>query len=95
MSTTRIIFIIISVVFVTSALPTDTKQEKQEKIGPCVNNLCPVEYKCISNECIKNQTPSENLTKGRNVGPCINGLCPEEHTCYNDLCYNTNMSVNV
>ncbi|CAG9532153.1 unnamed protein product [Cercopithifilaria johnstoni] len=82
------IFVIIpTIIFSASALPTDTKSEKSEKIGPCVNGLCPVEYECISNDCIKTQT-FKNFTKGQSVGPCINGLCPGHHTCYDDFCYN-------
>lgn len=42
----------------------DTKSEKLNKIGPCVNNLCPAEYKCLNNECIKNQISLKNLTEG-------------------------------
>ncbi|VDK83919.1 unnamed protein product [Litomosoides sigmodontis] len=89
-----VIFVITSIIiFIASSLPTETKSEKFEKIGPCVNGLCPVNYKCISNECIK--THISNVTKGESVGPCINGMCPGDHICHNNFCYDTNRPIDI
>lgn len=43
------------------------RSEKLEKIGPCVNSLCPADYKCISNECIKIQLSFKNVTEGMSL----------------------------
>lgn len=42
----------------------ETKSEKSEKIGPCVNGLCPANYECINNECIKTHISFANDTRG-------------------------------
>ncbi|KAL3995083.1 hypothetical protein ACH3XW_24335 [Acanthocheilonema viteae] len=95
-SRNMIIFVIISIIiFITSALPAERESEKSANIGPCVNNLCPADYKCTNNECIKIRTSFKNATKGESVGPCIHNLCPGNYTCYNNFCYNTNRSLNI
>ncbi|KAM3718572.1 Low-density lipoprotein receptor-related protein [Dirofilaria immitis] len=89
------IFVIISTILITSALPTDKKSEKLKTIGPCINNFCPLNYKCDNGKCIEDEINLKNLTTEESIGPCINGLCPGNHACYSKLCYNMNRLTSV